>query len=313
MAINFNEVLRPRPGLLVIRQTRFEPTLKTLAGLGILGILTWFEYMTDVTSLMFMEGLNWAARLVPVAFLSLILLFGLALIVSGILQIIQPVEHHFDNRNKSYLRNNKMIARFDEIEDFYIRRRTSGSAETGHSTWYQLYLVLRSRKPIKLMKTSSGERALELEEEMTSAIGLKPEQEMEDTSEKRYLSWTTPEWLKWIALLSISLFMVVWVNGFFDLGLIPENWNFWFFGIIVAGWVLMFSAPLFGKITRTASKSDVHEIRKESQLSKKIKVISIIISILTVAIAIYLSVHPIQRRRVLFLLILILFVMSFHH
>ena len=34
----FNEVLRPRPGLLVIRQTRFEPTLKTLAGLGILGI-----------------------------------------------------------------------------------------------------------------------------------------------------------------------------------------------------------------------------------------------------------------------------------
>ena len=36
----FNEVLRPRPGLLVIRQTRFEPTLKTLAGLGILGILS---------------------------------------------------------------------------------------------------------------------------------------------------------------------------------------------------------------------------------------------------------------------------------
>ena len=27
----FSEVLRPRPGLLVIRQTRFEPTLKTLA------------------------------------------------------------------------------------------------------------------------------------------------------------------------------------------------------------------------------------------------------------------------------------------
>ena len=288
MAIKLNGVLRPRPGLLMIRQTRFEPTLKTLAGLGILGILAWFVYMTDVTSLMFMEGLNWAARLVPVAFLSLILLFGLALIVSGILQIIQPVEHLFDNRNKSYLRNNKMIARFDEIEDFYIRRGTSGSAEKGHSTWYQLYLVLRSRKPIKLMKTSSGERALELEEEMTSAIGLKPEQEMEDTSEKRYLSWTTTEWLKWIALLSISLFMVGWVNGFFDLGLIPENWNFWFYGIIVAGWVLMFSAPLFGKITRTASKSDVHEIRKESQLSKKIKVISIIISILTVAIALYL-------------------------
>ena len=27
----FNEVLRPLPGLLVIRQTRFETTLKTLA------------------------------------------------------------------------------------------------------------------------------------------------------------------------------------------------------------------------------------------------------------------------------------------
>ena len=29
MAKNFNDVLRPRPGLLVIRQTHFEPTLKT--------------------------------------------------------------------------------------------------------------------------------------------------------------------------------------------------------------------------------------------------------------------------------------------
>ena len=58
----FNEVLRPRPGLLVIRQTRFEPTLKTLAGLGILGMLSWTEYMgeimTSLTSQMFVEGLN---------------------------------------------------------------------------------------------------------------------------------------------------------------------------------------------------------------------------------------------------------------
>ncbi len=170
----FNEVLRPRPGLLVIRQTRFEPTLKTLAGLGILGIGAWLAYMNPLTSLRFLEGLSW---LVPVAFMSLILILGLALIFSGILQLFQPVEHHFDNRNKSYLRNNKMIARFDEIEDFYICRRTSGSAEGGHSTWYQLYLVLRSRKPIKLMKTTLGERAVELKEEMTSAIGLDPEQE----------------------------------------------------------------------------------------------------------------------------------------
>ena len=126
--------------------------------------------MTDVTSLMFVEGLNWAARFVPGAFLLIIMFFGLALIFSGILQIIQPVEHHFDNRNKSYLRNNKMIARFDEIEDFYIRRLTSGSMEGGHSTWYQLYLVLRSRKPIKLMATNSADRAFELKEEMISAI-----------------------------------------------------------------------------------------------------------------------------------------------
>ena len=137
----FNEVLRSRPGLMVILQTRFEPTLKTLSGFGILGILSWFEYMTNITSLMFVEGLNLAARLVPLAFLSLILLFGLPLIFSGILQLIQPVEHHFDNRNKSYLRNNKMIARFDEIEDFFIRRRTSSTngAQT-HSTSFFWFL-----------------------------------------------------------------------------------------------------------------------------------------------------------------------------
>ncbi|MBG56016.1 MAG: hypothetical protein CL935_02655 [Deltaproteobacteria bacterium] len=98
-----NEVLRPRPILLVIHQTRIEPILKTLAGLGITGIIALFENMTDVTSLMFMEGLNWAARLIPEAFMSLLLIFGLVLLVSEILQIIQPVEHHFDNRNKSYL------------------------------------------------------------------------------------------------------------------------------------------------------------------------------------------------------------------
>ena len=78
----FNEVLRPRPGLLVIRQTRFEPTLKTLAGLGILGIGAWLAYMNPLTSLRFLEGLSW---LVPVAFMSLILILGLALIFSGIL------------------------------------------------------------------------------------------------------------------------------------------------------------------------------------------------------------------------------------
>ena len=78
----FNEVLRPRPGLLVIRQTRLEPTLKTLVGLGILGMFAWFENMASLTSLRFLEGLAW---LVPVAFMSLILLFGLTLTISGIL------------------------------------------------------------------------------------------------------------------------------------------------------------------------------------------------------------------------------------
>ena len=205
----FNEVLRPRPGLLVIRQTRLEPTVKTLAGLGITGMVAWFEYTTNITSHLFVEGLHWAARFVPLAFLLLILLFGLALIFSGILQLIQPVEHHFDNRNKSYLRNNKMIARFDEIEDFFIRRRTSSSGEGGgHRTWYQLYLVLRSRKPIKLMATNSADRAFELKEEMISAIGLKPGHDGEESTEKSYLSWTYPPWLKWLIWPIIILFMV---------------------------------------------------------------------------------------------------------
>ena len=255
------------------------------------------EIMTSLTSQMFVEGLNWAARFVPGAFLLIIMFFGLALIFSGILQIIQPVEHHFDNRNKSYIRNNKMIARFDEIEDFYIRRRTSGSAEGGHSTWYQLYLVLRSRKPIKLMKTIEGDLALELKEEMTSAIGLEPGHDGEENTEKSYLSWTTPEWLKWIVLLSISLFLVGVLNSFFGLVLLPKTSILWFMGILFVGWVLMLSAPLFGKITRTASKSDVHEIRKESQLSKKIKVISIIISILTLAIGLYLYFSSDNKKK----------------
>ena len=49
MALHFNKLERPGTGLLVIRQTRFEPTLKTLSGLGILGIVSWFEYMTNIT------------------------------------------------------------------------------------------------------------------------------------------------------------------------------------------------------------------------------------------------------------------------
>lgn len=51
MAIKFKEVLNTRPGLLDIRQTRVEPTLKTLTGLGILCMLTYFECMTGNSSL----------------------------------------------------------------------------------------------------------------------------------------------------------------------------------------------------------------------------------------------------------------------
>ena len=40
MALKFNELIHSRPGLLVIRQTRLEPTLKTLAGLAIMGMIT---------------------------------------------------------------------------------------------------------------------------------------------------------------------------------------------------------------------------------------------------------------------------------
>ena len=60
MALKFNELIHSRPGLLVIRQTRLEPTLKTLAGLGILGMFAWFEnmiapMMTSIISQMFVE------------------------------------------------------------------------------------------------------------------------------------------------------------------------------------------------------------------------------------------------------------------
>ena len=38
MALSFNEVLRPRLELLVIRQTRLEPTLMTVFGLAVMGL-----------------------------------------------------------------------------------------------------------------------------------------------------------------------------------------------------------------------------------------------------------------------------------
>ena len=38
MAIQFDQVLRTRPELLVIRQTRLEPTLMTVFGLAVMGL-----------------------------------------------------------------------------------------------------------------------------------------------------------------------------------------------------------------------------------------------------------------------------------
>ena len=59
MAIKINEVLHPRPGLLVVRQTRVETTLKTSSGIAILCMLIYFEYKAGIISLNFLEGLNW--------------------------------------------------------------------------------------------------------------------------------------------------------------------------------------------------------------------------------------------------------------
>ena len=155
-----------------------------------------------------------------------------------------------------------MIARFDEIQDIYIRRRTS-SSEGSTSTWYQLYLVLQSRKPIKLMKTSSGERALELVSDMTSAIGMKTEQAKEDGSAGPILSWTNHPWLKWLMLLIIGLFLVFLIEGFF-VGLIPEASKFWMIGLIFMCIIILIVGSNFGKITKSVAKSEVQTIRKEN-------------------------------------------------
>ena len=100
MALKLNELIRSRPGLLVIRQTGLGPTLKTLAGLAIMVMVIFVVDKTNITSMMFMEELNWAARLVPTTFLLIILLFGFALTVSGIMQIFRPTEYQFDSHKK---------------------------------------------------------------------------------------------------------------------------------------------------------------------------------------------------------------------
>ena len=168
MALNFNEVLHPRTGLLVIRQTWLEPTLKILAGSAIMGMIIFVIVSTNITSLMFMEGLNWAARLVPTTFLLLIILFGLALTVSGILQLFQPTEYQFDSRKKAYLKNGHIKATVDQLNGVGFSKRSTKD----HSSYYQLFLDLKTGKQIKLMKTNSYERAEELAQEINKMLDL---------------------------------------------------------------------------------------------------------------------------------------------
>ena len=168
MALNFNEVLHPRTGLLVIRQTSLEPTLKILAGSAIMGMIIFVIVSTNISSLMFMEGLNWAARLVPTTFLGIILLFGLALTVSGILQLIQPTEYQFDSRKKAYLKNGHIKATVDQLNGVGFSKRSAKE----HSSYYQLFLDLKTGKQIKLMRTNSFERAEELAQEINKMLDL---------------------------------------------------------------------------------------------------------------------------------------------
>ena len=168
MALKFNELIHSRPGLLVIRQTRFEPTLKTLAGSAIMGMIIFLDVITNFTSqVLWAEGENWAYRLVPPTFLGIILLFGLTLTVSGILQLIQPTEYQFDSYKKAYLKNGHFKATVDQLNGAGFYRRSSGN-----SSYYQLFLNFKKGKQIKLMKANSHERAEELANEINKILNL---------------------------------------------------------------------------------------------------------------------------------------------
>ena len=58
MALKLNELIRSRPGLLVIHQTGLGPTLKTLAGLAIMVMVIFVVDKSNITSMIFMEELN---------------------------------------------------------------------------------------------------------------------------------------------------------------------------------------------------------------------------------------------------------------
>ena len=60
----------------------------------------------------FYSNMN-TANIVTFVFSSLFILFGMVLFGSGIRRLLNPVEHQFDHREKTHLRNGNMIARFD--------------------------------------------------------------------------------------------------------------------------------------------------------------------------------------------------------
>jgi hypothetical protein len=177
----------------VIRQTRFEPTLKTLAGLGITGMVVWFS-IPLVTSQMFVEELNWAARFVPGAFLGIILLFGLTLTISGILQLIQPTEYQFDSQKKAYLKNGHIKATVNQLNGAGFYMRSSGN----NSSYYQLFLDFKKGEQIKLMKTNSPERAEEIANEINKILDLPG---TENTYVNKYQKY----------------FLVIWLVAFFTI------------------------------------------------------------------------------------------------
>ena len=198
MALKFNELIHSRPGLLVIRQTRLEPTLKTLAGSAIMGMIIFLDVNTNFTSqVLWAEGENWAYRLVPPTFLGIILLFGLTLTVSGILQLIQPTEYQFDSYKKAYLKNGHFKATVDQLNGAGFYWRSSGN----NSSYYQLFLDFKKGKQIKLMKANSHERAEELANEINKILNLPG---TENTFVNNYQKYQ-------------KIFLLIWLVAFFTI------------------------------------------------------------------------------------------------
>ena len=131
---------------------------------------------------------------------------------------------------------------------------------------------------------------------MTSAIGMQTEQAKEDGSAGPILSWTNPPWLKWLMLLIIGLFLVIFIDGVF-LGLIPEASKLCMVGFIFVGIIILNVGSNFGKITKSVAKSEVQVISKKSLLSTKIRVFSIIVSLLIVGIYLYYSSFETQKEK----------------